>query len=102
MKTMKDVANGFGLQMEQPRTIQLQDDRQNTYSQAMDRALNEDLQLLMVVVPNNNADRYSNIKKKCCVDRPIATQVLVGRTITPKGGNPRGLMSIATKVVIQF
>lgn len=43
--------------------------------------------------------RYANIKKKCCVDRAVATQVLCQRTITPKKGN---LLSIATKVAIQI
>lgn len=46
--------------------------------------------------------RYSNIKKKCCVERAVPTQVLCQRTITPKGGNPRSLMSVATKVAIQI
>jgi aubergine len=46
--------------------------------------------------------RYSAIKKKCCVDRGIATQVMVQKTITPKGGNPNTLKSVATKVAIQM
>lgn len=78
----------------------LKDDRQNTYSDAINSCLNLDPQLLMLIVGNNNADRYSNIKKKCCVERPVATQVMCAKTITPK--NPRGLMSVATKVVIQM
>lgn len=81
-------------------SIALVDDRQNTYSIKIDSCLNQDPQLIMVIVPNNNADRYSNIKKKCCVERPVATQVICQRTITPR--NPRGLMSVATKVVIQM
>lgn len=43
--------------------------------------------------------RYSNIKKKCCVDRAVATQVVCQRTITPKKGS---VLSIATKVAIQI
>lgn len=81
-------------------SITLTDDRQHTYSDAINACLNQDPQLLMVVVPNNNADRYSNIKKKCCVERPVATQVMCNKTMTPR--NPRGLMSVATKVVIQM
>lgn len=56
----------------------------------------------MCVVSNNNADRYSNIKKTCCIECPVPSQVVVHKTITPKQGNPRGLMSIATKIAIQM
>lgn len=58
--------------------------------------------MIVCVVSNNNADRYSSIKKKCCVDRAIPTQVLIHKTITPKDGNVRSLMSVATKVAIQI
>lgn len=37
--------------------MELPDDRQNSYSNALDKAVNTDPQLIMVVVPNNNADR---------------------------------------------
>jgi aubergine len=55
-------------------------------------------------LPSNDFvfSRYSAIKKKCCVDRGIPTQVMVHRTITPKGGNPNSLKSVATKVAIQM
>lgn len=54
-----------------------------------------------MVLANNHTfcHRYSNIKKKCCVDRAVATQVLCQRTITPKKGS---VLSIATKVAIQI
>lgn len=46
---------------------------------------------------------YSNIKKKCCLDRAIPTQVIRHETITPKSGKPlSSLLSVATKVVIQM
>lgn len=80
----------------------ISDDRQTTYTQELEKCANDNPQLIMCVVPNNNADRYSNIKKKCCVQHPVPTQVICQRTITPKGGNTRGLMSIATKVAIQM
>lgn len=85
-----------------PVSMEIADDRQTTYTQQLEKCANENPQLIMCVVTNNNADRYSNIKKKCCVQHPVPTQVICQRTITPKGGNMRGLMSIATKVAIQM
>lgn len=83
--------------------MKIPDDRQNTYVEALEKAANDNPQLIMCVVPNNNADRYANIKKKCCLDRAIPTQVVVQKTITPKAGKPvSSLLSVATKVVIQI
>lgn len=39
-------------------SIKLDDDRQNSYARAIEQALNNDVQMLVIVVPNNNADRY--------------------------------------------
>lgn len=58
--------------------------------------------MLVIVVPNNNVDKYSNIKKKCCVERPIPSQVLCLRTLKCKPGRESSLLSVATKVVIQM
>lgn len=80
----------------------LPDDRQNTYVEKLEKCAHLNPQMIVCVVSNNNADRYGCIKKKCCVDRDIPTQVLIHRTITPKDGNVRSLMSIATKVAIQI
>lgn len=78
------------------------DDRQHTYVEALEVCAAQNPQMIVCISPNNNADRYGTIKKKCCIDRPIPTQVIVQRTITPKGGNMRSLMSIATKIAIQM
>ena len=82
--------------------MDIPDDRQDTYLRAIGEGMNKDPQLIMLVLPNNRVDRYSAIKKRCCVDRPIPTQVMLTKTITPKQGGGGGLMSVASKVVIQM
>lgn len=57
----------------------------------------------MVIVLNSSSDKYSLIKKKCCVERAIPTQVMVMKTITPKPGKDiNSLMTVGTKVNIQI
>lgn len=74
------------------------EERPSAYMEAIEVALNRfSPNFLLLVVPNQKSDRYSAIKKKCCVDRPIPTQVIVKKTILSKG-----VMSIATKVAIQI
>jgi hypothetical protein len=46
-------------------------DRSSTYVEALERVIaHRNPQLIMCIVTNNRSDRYSAIKKKCCVDRP--------------------------------
>ncbi|XP_065086066.1 protein aubergine-like [Ochlerotatus camptorhynchus] len=99
---MIQAARGMRFEIRQCEVITIPDDNPGTYIRALDNVVNRDPQLIMCVVSNNKADRYTAIKKKCCVDRAVPTQVMVQRTITPKGGNVRTLMSVATKVVIQM
>lgn len=54
-------------------------------------------QLIMCIVPNNRSDRYAAIKKKCCVDRAVPTQVVLAKNL-----NSKGIMSIATKIAVQI
>jgi aubergine-like protein len=58
-----------------------------------------DPKLVMFIFPSNRTDLYAAIKKRTCVDRAVASQVVLAKTI--KGGKG-GLMSIATKISIQL
>lgn len=88
--------------IEEPRFVSIQNDSPVLYMETLNQIVQQDPQLIMCLVTNDKADRYAAIKKKCCVDRAVPTQVLKTRTVTPKGGNPRTLMSVATKVAIQL
>uniref|UniRef100_A0A0A1WMT6 Protein piwi n=1 Tax=Zeugodacus cucurbitae TaxID=28588 RepID=A0A0A1WMT6_ZEUCU len=96
------AANGMRMRIAVPMYQQIMDDRNGTYSQAINSSVSEDPQILMVVLPAVNEEKYSCIKKKCCVDRPVPSQVVTIRTIAPRGDKASGLMSVATKVVIQM
>lgn len=103
LKLMMEVASRYGYELTEPKNVELKDDRISTYTDAIQDFLTKDPRLLMIVSPNNAADRYCAIKKLTCVDKAVPTQVLVSRTITPKKGKDiSSLMSIATKVVVQI
>lgn len=82
-------------------SIELANDVQTQVSDAIGKCASENPQMLMVVVSNNQGDRYATIKKRCYLDYGLPCQVIVHRTISPKDKS-RGLMSIATKVGIQM
>ncbi|XP_055848829.1 protein aubergine [Episyrphus balteatus] len=101
VRLMRQAANGMKMNIAEPRIMEMPDDRNPSYASAIETACNSDPQILVIVVANDNAERYSCIKKKCIVDRAIPSQVLNLRTIAPRG-KTSGLMSVATKVVIQI
>lgn len=102
IKILQEAVGGMGLRIAQPQVHMIESDRNEEVLRAIDDCIRADPQLIMIIVTNNNSSRYAAIKKKCCVDRAIPTQVVVLKTITPKGGNVRGLMSVGTKVAIQL
>lgn len=95
---MLKVSAGISFRIEEPIKEFIRDDRPGTYSETLERILSKRLpQLVFCVVSNNRSDRYSAIKKKCCVDRPVPSQVCLAKTMTHKN-----VMSIATKIAIQI
>lgn len=94
------ASNGMRFRVEQPRVMEIQYDRTNNYTDKLEEVMSRsNPQLMMFIVPNNNLDRYSAIKKKCCVDRPCLSQVVLTKTIFSKG---RPNLTAATKIAIQL
>lgn len=101
LKMIVKVASGMQYELANPKIIEMIDDRLSTYTQQVEDAIRLDPKFIMIVVPNNAADRYAAIKRLTCVDRAIPTQIIVRKTMIPKKGNMASVMSIATKVLVQ-
>ena len=73
----------------------LENDRTDTYLAAIRSNIVSDVQLMVTIVPQQRADRYAAIKKLCYVESPVASQVIVARTLeNEKKIHVRGLISI--------
>lgn len=97
LKNLNKAAQGMGFGLDYPRMITIADDRSGTYAQTLENIMSKSYpQLIFCVVSNNRSERYSTIKKKCCIDRPVPSQVFLQKNLM-KGG-----LSIATKVAIQL
>lgn len=99
---MREVASGMNYEMGEPKIKMMVDDRTATYVKEIETVMSMDPKMIMIVVPNNAADRYAAIKRLTCVGKAIPTQVIVSKTMMPKKGNMGGVKSIATKVMIQL
>jgi aubergine-like protein len=59
----------------------LPNDRAETFITQMKKVVDPGVQLLMTVFPQLRGDRYSAVKKLCCIDNPIASQCILLKTI---------------------
>uniref|UniRef100_A0A224X701 Putative translation initiation factor 2c eif-2c n=1 Tax=Panstrongylus lignarius TaxID=156445 RepID=A0A224X701_9HEMI len=97
VRTLTNASSSLQFKIPPPNYEDLPDDRAGTYVQAIEKIISRNNpQLIMCIVPNNRPDRYSAIKKKCCVDRAVPSQVVLAKNLTTKN-----VMSIATKIGIQ-
>lgn len=98
VSTLQEVARPMGCRLAPPRIWEINDDRSHSYSDVLEKIMSScHPELVYCVVSNNRVDRYSAIKKKCIVDRPVPSQVFLAKNLTN-----RNIRSIATKVVIQL
>lgn len=98
LSVLSRVARGMKIEMRDPRMIEIRDDRLNTYINSLEEMINKDPRLVMVIVERNNKpDLYAAIKKKCCVDHSVISQVVTMTTI-----NKPNMMSQATNILIQM
>lgn len=81
-------------------SVELQYDRAPDYVRELERVCQSDPQLVMCVVSNDNADRYSAIKKTLSVHRSVLSQVMLAKNVQER--NSSKMMSVATKVMIQI
>ncbi|XP_041675230.1 LOW QUALITY PROTEIN: protein aubergine [Drosophila eugracilis] len=96
------AAKEMKMNISNPRYDEINDDRNGTYSNAIDNAVAKDPQIVMIVMKSQNEEKYSCIKKRTCVDRPVPSQVVTLRVIAPRQEKSAALLTIATKVVIQM
>ena len=101
MKIFEEVARGQRFEMGNPKYSVITDDRPRSYATALETFCAKDPKFVMVLVPNNNADRYRIVKNITYINRGIPSQVIVQRTIQPKKGSMAGVKSIATKILLQ-
>lgn len=76
-----------GIKVAQPMMISLKTDSTHEYVNILRQVINPHVQMVVCFCPTNRDDRYAAIKKICCVDHPIPSQVLLyyGFILTNRG-----------------
>lgn len=69
-----------------------------TFRNAHEKNTDIVLQIVVFICPSMRSDRYSIIKKICCTQIPVASQVINSRTLS----NPQKVRSIIQKIALQM
>ena len=87
-----------GIPVSGPRAVKLANDRTDTYLKEMRAIIDPSVQLVVTIFPQMKSDRYAAVKKLCCLEMPIASQVINSKTIS----NEKRLTSVVQKVALQI
>jgi aubergine-like protein len=96
-KKLMYVCRPLGVGLSQPQVTVIDNDRTSAFVEASN-AIPTSCQIIVVILPNNNKERYDAIKKIFCCEHPMASQLIVKQTLN----NPQRLMSVCTKIGIQM
>ncbi|XP_076274990.1 piwi-like protein Siwi [Rhynchophorus ferrugineus] len=95
--SIQQVARVMKFQISGVKTVDLGDDRAQSYLGGLEYAMSTlHAQLVFVVLTSNSHDKYTAVKKKCYVDRAMPCQVAVAKTVQKNN------RSVAMKIAIQM
>ncbi|CAO1364269.1 unnamed protein product [Diamesa tonsa] len=96
---MMKVAGPTGIRIAQPVLVKLPNDRTETYIQAIRKELtNPQIQIVVIIFPTLRDDRYGAVKRICCSELPIPSQVINSKTLRNEAKN----RSIVQKIALQM
>ena len=98
LNMMKKVAPPMGIEVRDAIVVELPDDPTENYIQAIREQIKSSLQLVVIIFPSSRDDRYSSVKKLCCIEHPIPSQVINARTISQQ----QKLRSVTQKIALQI
>ena len=94
----KKVAPPMGIKVRDAIVVELPNDRTENYIRASREQIKSSLQLVVIIFPSSRDDRYSSVKKLCCIEHPIPSQVINARTISQQ----QKLRSVTQKIALQI
>ncbi|KAF5302312.1 hypothetical protein FQA39_LY10351 [Lamprigera yunnana] len=98
VELMHRLSGPMGIRVNKPKMNLLQNDRTETYVAAIKQLNMTSVQILVLICPTARDDRYSAIKRLCCVNMPIPTQVINSRTLS----NQQRVRAITQKIALQI
>jgi len=94
-----NVIGPMGIYADEPATIMARNDNPDTLVNLLKDTIKEGkTQMVVVIVTSKRKDRYDAIKRICCLEKPVPSQVITSQILEDE---KKG-MSVVTKVAIQM
>ncbi|XP_053697192.1 protein argonaute-3 [Sabethes cyaneus] len=88
----------MGIQIAPPQIEVLNADRTEQYVQVLRSKIRQDTQIVVIICPTSRDDRYAAIKRICCSEIPVPSQVINARTLSNESKN----RAIVQKIILQM
>ena len=72
---MVKIGPQLGLKIMTPNFVALPDDRTDSYIRNIRASISGNIQIVVIIFPMARTDKYSAVKKLCCIVEPIPSQV---------------------------
>ncbi|NXG44100.1 PIWL2 protein, partial [Psilopogon haemacephalus] len=100
MVTMENISSPMGMQVSRPSLVELKDDRIETYAKTIRSVLSsQEVQLLLCLISGNREDLYTAIKKLCCIQSAVPSQVINAQSL---GSQFNKLRAVVHRVLLQI
>ena len=94
---MTKLAPKMGMKVAAPDMKSLPNDRTEAYLKCLREIINDQLQIVVMIMPTPRDDRYSAVKKLCNAEQPVPSQVINYKTLA----NEKKASSVVQKVALQ-
>lgn len=88
----------MGIQIGPPAVEVLPVDKTEMYVQSLRNKIRQETQIVVIICPTSRDDRYAAIKRICCSEIPVPSQVVNARTLSNEAKN----RSIVQKIILQM
>ncbi|XP_015367176.1 PREDICTED: protein argonaute-3-like [Diuraphis noxia] len=90
----------LGMDINPPKPIKVNGTTPEVFVSTVNNTVknNPEIQLVVIIFPNQREDRYNAVKRICCSEIGIPSQVIISRTLA----KPERLQSITQKIALQI
>ncbi|XP_043467469.1 piwi-like protein Ago3 [Leptopilina heterotoma] len=99
VQTLKFVGKAVDMTIREPQMIALPNDRTESFLVKLKEIIRPNIDIVVLIFPAQRQDRYAAVKKLCCVDMPVPSQVILSKTI---GMDPKKTKSAVEKIALQI
>lgn len=99
VQCLMQCGSTLGIDIARPQLLEVNADKTDAFLQVIRRNMGPQIQLVVTIMPVQREDRYAAIKRLCCVESPVPSQVVNFRTLNKDFGK---LRPIVFKIALQI